>query len=120
VVNSTTTERIGRAIRPTGLKYVKFLVAAGASVPVNLGSRVLFSMVVPFAVAIVVSQIVGMLVAYGLTRTFVFESTRSSWTGELARFAAVNVFSLAQMWLVSMTTLYVLLPALGYHFHNES
>jgi putative flippase GtrA len=96
-----------------GTQYVKFLLAAGASVPINLASRVLFSNVAPFGVAIVLSQIVGLLVAYGLTRTFVFQSTRTSWIGELARFAVVNLFSLAQMWIVSMVTLYAILPKLG-------
>jgi putative flippase GtrA len=98
---------------------VRFLLAAGASVPVNLASRVLFSTVIPFAVAIVLSQIVGMVVAYGLTRTFVFQSTRTSWTGELARFAAVNLLSLAQMWIVSIVTLYAVMPAFGYDFFKE-
>jgi len=39
--------------------------------------------------------------------------------GELARFAIVNLFALAQMWIVSMVTLYAIIPALGYDFFNE-
>lgn len=119
MVGSPRTALSGSSIRPAGMKYAKFLLAAGASVPVNLASRVLFSLFVPFTVAIVLSQIVGMFVAYGLTRAFVFKSTRTSFASELARFAVVNLFALAQMWVVSVATLYAILPAIGYNFFNE-
>ena len=107
------------ALAPGKIRYLKFLLAAGASVPINLASRVLFSTVTPFGVAIVLSQIVGMLVAYALMRAFVFRSSGTHWTAELGRFAVVNLFSLAQMWVVSIATLYAILPALGYDFFNE-
>lgn len=102
-----------------GLKYVKFVIAAGTSVPFNIGSRILFSLYVPFAFAIILSQLVGMLVAFILTRSFVFKSTRNSWVGEASRFAAVNTISLGQTWIVSVGLLYVLLPMLGYTFAPE-
>lgn len=102
-----------------GLKYGKFVIAAGISVPFNVGSRILFSFYLPFGLAIVFSQFVGMTVAFLLTKFFVFKSTRNSLVGELVRFAAVNAISLAQTWVVSVAFLYAVLPALRYTFAPE-
>ena len=102
-----------------GVKYIKFVVASGLSVPFNVASRIVFSFHFPFVIAIVLSQFVGMMVAFLLTRLFVFESSRGSWTGELTRFAGVNMVSLAQTWIVSVSFLYILLPSIGYKFMPE-
>ena len=83
-------------------RFVKFLVAAGLSVPVNLGSRVLFSRVMPYEAAVVASHLCGMLTAFLLTRTFVFERSGRRASNELARFTLVNVLSLIVTWVVAV------------------
>ena len=40
-------------------QFLKFLVAAGLSVPVNLGSRLLLSRIMPYEAALVVSHCAG-------------------------------------------------------------
>lgn len=97
-----------------GLKYASFVLAAALSVPFNIASRIIFSYYIPFMIAIVLSQFVGMLVAFLLTRIFVFKSTRDSVIGELIRFAGVNTISLAQTWAVSVGLLYIAFPMVGY------
>ena len=67
-------------------QFLKFLVAAGLSVPVNLGSRVLLSRIMPYEAAVVVSHLCGMLTAFLLTRSFVFERSGRRASNELARF----------------------------------
>jgi putative flippase GtrA len=59
----------------------------------------------PFALPVAASHVVGMLVAFALTRMFVFESTRDNRMSEPNRLGQVNVDSLGQTWVVAMATL---------------
>lgn len=105
--------------RSEGFRFLGFVIAAGSSLPFNLGSRVLFSTVFSFEVAIILSQVVGMLVAFVLVRTFVFESSQRPAAAELARFSVVNLVSLAQVWLVSTGLLRVVYPLIDWTFYPE-
>lgn len=100
-------------------QFPRFVLASGLSVPVNLGSRLLFSRVVDFEVAIVLSHICGMLTAYALNRLFVFAPTGRSWASELSRFALVNVFSALQTWVVAVGLLRIVFPWIGWHHAPE-
>jgi putative flippase GtrA len=95
------------------LQFLRFLIAAGLSVPVNLGTRILFSLVVPFEIAIVLSHVCGMLTAYGLTRTFVFERSGRTAQSELGRFALVNIVSVSQTWIVAVALVRIVFPWVG-------
>jgi putative flippase GtrA len=99
--------------------FVRFLVAAGLSVPANLAARVALSTAVPYEVAIVGSHLVGMLVAWALTRAFVFGRSSTGVSRELARFAAVNVVSAGITWLVAVGLLRLVLPAVGWAWQPE-
>jgi len=100
-------------VAPDRLLFLKFVVAAGLSVPVNLGSRILFSRAMPFEAAIVLSHVCGMLTAYLLTKLFVFERSGRKATSELSRFALVNLASVAQTWIVAVGLVRFVFPALG-------
>jgi len=97
----------------TRSRFIRFLVAAGLSVPVNLGSRILFSRVMPYEVAIVLSHGCGMLAAFAMTRAFVFEPSGRSGHSELVRFALVNLVSVTQTWIVAVGLVRGLFPMLG-------
>jgi len=111
--------QFARRLAPKHLKFLKFVVAAGMSVPVNLASRILFSMFVPFELAIILSQICGMAVAYLLTKLFVFEDSGRKIHSELFRFTLVNLISLAQVWIVAVGLLRFILPKFGITSHAE-
>lgn len=100
-------------------QFVRFVAAAGASVPFNIGARILFSRVVPYETAVPLSHGVGMLVAYTLTKRFVFDVSGRSVRSELGRFAAVNLVSAALTWCVSVGLLRLVFPWLGFVFHPE-
>ena len=100
--------------RSTRLQFLRFLVAAGLSVPVNLGSRIVFSRAMPYEAALVLSHLCGMLTAYVLTRLFVFEPSGRTSRSELARFALVNVVSLALTWVVAVGLVRFVFPAIGF------
>ena len=100
-------------------RFLPFLLAAGASVPVNLLARVAFSRVVPFEAAVLLSHGVGMVTAYALTRCFVFERSGRSVAGELGRFALVNLVSAGLTWCVAVALLYQVFPRLGIAWQPE-
>jgi putative flippase GtrA len=100
-------------------KFLRFLVAAGASVPVNIGARIVFSRWLPYEVAVLLSHLVGMVTAYVLTRLFVFGASGGSVRGELGRFAVVNVVSAALTWCVSVALVYRVFPAIGFTYRPE-
>lgn len=100
-------------------RFVRFLFAAGASVPVNLVARIVFQRWVDFGIAVLLAHVVGMLTAYVLTRLFVFERSGRSTRSELSRFAIVNVASAAVTWAVSVTLAQALFPSIGFRWHPE-
>ena len=101
----------------TRFRFLRFLVAAGLSVPVNLGSRVIFSLWMPFEWALLASHLCGMLTAYALTKVFVFERSGAPAHVELTRFAAVNVVSAATTWVVAVGLARFVFPRLGVDEH---
>lgn len=98
---------------------MRFVAAAGASVPFNIGARIAFSRVVPYEIAVLLSHLVGMLVAYALTRVFVFDASGRSVRSELGRFAVVNAVSAALTWLVSVGLVRVVFPWVGFDREAE-
>jgi putative flippase GtrA len=111
-----------RAQRDTHLRFVRFVrfvFAAGASVPINIVARIVFSTRLDYGAAVLLAHGVGALTAYTLTRLFVFERSGRRIHGEFARFAAVNVVSATITWAVSVGLVDVLFPAVGFRFQNE-
>ena len=100
-------------------QFLEFLVAAGLSVPVNLGSRVLLSRVMPYEAALVVSHLCGMLTAFLLTRSFVFERSGRRVSNGLVRFTLVNGLSLIVTWVVAVGLLRLVFPRVGFDTHPE-
>ena len=100
-------------------QFIRFVVAAGLSVPVNLGTRILFSQAMPYEIAIVLSHGCGMLTAYALTRLFVFERSGRSAPSELGRFAAVNAVSVVQTWIVAVALVRIVFPRIGFATEPE-
>ena len=100
-------------------QFLKFLVAAGLSVPVNLGSRVLLSRVMPYEAALVASHLCGMLTAFLLIRSFVFARSNRRVSNELARFTVVNLVSLSVTWIVAVGLVRIVFPRVGFDIYPE-
>ena len=101
-------------VRAGRWQFARFVIAAGLSVPVNLGARVLLSHVIPYEIAIVLSHLCGMLTAYVLIRSFVFEPSGRRPSSELTRFTLVNVVSLVVTWVVAVGLLRIVFPRIGF------
>lgn len=83
-------------------EFGRFLVTGGVAAGVNVVSRWLFDLVMPFEAAVVVAYLAGMVTAYTLSKLFVFSRSGRSVSDEFLRFALVNVVALAQVWIVSV------------------
>ena len=99
--------------RSQGREFILFLITGGAAALINVVSRMGFSIVVRFELAVLLAYGVGMITAYMLARKYVFLSSRISIRRSFAGFALVNLFAVLQTWVVSVGLRNWLLPLLG-------
>lgn len=88
-------------------RFFKFIVCGGISTLVNLLSRPLCSMIMPFALAVVVAYIIGSLVGFVLYKNVVYKS-KGNTEGEIVRFIAVNAIGIVQTVLLAELFLWIL------------
>ena len=109
----TTNDMVARLDRPEARRFAAFLVTGGLAAGVNVASRIVFHLVMPFGAAIALAYLVGMTTAFLLARLFVFEGSGRSLAVEYGRFALVNVAALAQVLAVSIGLAKLVFPAIG-------
>ena len=71
-------------------EFLLFLITGGIAALVNVVSRVGFSQLLRFELAVLLAYGVGMITAYVLARKFVFLQSRTSVSRSIAAFALVN------------------------------
>jgi putative flippase GtrA len=101
-------------------QFLLFISASGVAAAVNIGARLLFSMVVRYELAVALAYLVGMTLSFLLNRRFVFTAARGSTRAQYARFALVNAVSFVQVWLVSVGLARLLFPAIHFTRHGET
>jgi putative flippase GtrA len=101
-------------------EFMGFLIAGGLAAGCNVGSRWVFSRLLPYPAAITLAYLVGMAVAFVVMRNLVFRpSSGLSKSTEFKRFTLVNLIGLAQTMLMSLAIARWLAPALGLDRHAE-
>lgn len=101
-------------------KFMSFAVTGGLAAICNIGSRILLSRFVHYEIAVTIAYLIGMIVAFLLARSLVFEASNQPWRAELAKFATVNLASFTQVWIVSVGLVRLVFPRLNFHWHPES
>lgn len=96
-----------------GGQLPRFLVAGGIAAAANFGSRLLFSLVMPFEFAVVCAFFVGLGTGFVLARQFVFAASERGLGSEILRYVAVNLVALLQTWVLSVYLAAVLAPHTG-------
>jgi len=91
-------------------QFVLFLLAGGIAAAVNFFSRMLYQLAVSFSIAVVLAYVTGMLTAFVLVRTFVFQRSSSGDKKSFAWFALVNILAVLQTWGISIWLAYQVLP----------
>lgn len=94
-------------------QFLLFVLTGGAAALVNVLSRVGFSLVLRFELAVLAAYAVGMVTAYILARRYVFPGSGQSVKRSFAAFALVNLVAVLQTWLVSIGLRHLLLPMIG-------
>ena len=97
----------------SGRQFQLFVLTGGAAAFVNVLSRIGFSMLFRFELAVLAAYSVGMVTAYILARRYVFTDSGQSIKKSFAAFALVNLFAVLQTWLVSFGMRHLLLPIIG-------
>jgi putative flippase GtrA len=106
--------------QPRGREFAAFLFVAGSAAGLNLVARALYSLVMPFGVAVCVAYATGMIYAFLMYRRFVFGRSGGSVNREIRGFLLVQALSFAQVWVVSMVLLHHVLPAFHISAYRES
>lgn len=106
--------------RAEATRIVRFLVTGGVAAVVNVASRWLLSVVTIYEVAVAVAYLIGMTTAFVLARLYVFETGTHALHHQYARFALVNLFAFAQVWLISVGLARFIFPAIGLGWHPET
>jgi putative flippase GtrA len=99
-------------------RFLKFLLVGGLAAGVNLVARYLLDMRMGYNSAIVLAYLVGMTVAFVLSKHFVFETSGRATRTELMRFVAINLAAVVQVWAVSVGLAEWLLPWFGIDAHR--
>ena len=86
----------------TSIQFSKFLLAGGIAAGANFLSRFAFSLLFPYAIAIVLAFVVGLATGFLLMRTFVFSARGQSPRRQALSFVAVNMAGLGVTLAVSI------------------
>jgi putative flippase GtrA len=101
-------------------QFIGFLISGGIAALVNFLSRIFYNQWLSFSSAIILAYVTGMITAFVLARTFVFNQTTQSIQRSAMFFVVVNLFAVAQTWIVSMGLSVYLFPSIGVRkFTNE-
>jgi putative flippase GtrA len=99
--------------------FLAFVLSGGVAAGVNVASRYVLSFWIPFEAAVTIAYLIGMTTAFLLSRRFAFDGAGDAWHAQYRRFAVVNLFSFAQVLIVSEVLARLLFPAIGFHWHAE-
>lgn len=99
--------------------FLRFLITGGIAAAVNIASRYVLNMLIPFEYAVVIAYVIGMTTAYVLARRFVFDASGRSVRSEFWRFTVVNMFALVLVWCISVGLARSIFPAIGFTWHAD-
>ena len=105
--------------RMIGLQFIAFVAVSAIAASTTLVSRYFLSSVVLYEIAVVLSQLVGMFVAFTLVRQLVFAPSAKPRRAQFLRFAIVNLGSLVIATGVSSIAYRAFLPALDVTFYPD-
>ena len=102
-------------------EFAAFVLVGGAAALVNFVSRIKLSLFMPYAVAIVVAYVIGMVVAFELNRHVVFRGAHEgARTKQAPRFVVVNLAGVLLTLGVSLLLARLVFPAAGMSWYPET
>jgi putative flippase GtrA len=113
------TPRLQRS-HSTRHQIALFVLFGSVAAVVNVLSRIVLSLEIPFEAAIVLAYACGMTTAYALNKAFVFAPSGRSIRDEYFRFTLVNLVAVIQVWIISVCLVRVFFPWIGFTWHAET
>lgn len=101
-------------------RFLRFLFVSGIAAVANIGSRILFSVWLPYVPSIVLAYLVGLCSAFVLNRVFVFRESRNPVHHQAFWFTVVNLAAVLQTLAVSVLLAEFVFPRIGFHWHGET
>lgn len=101
-------------------QFMIFLFTGGIAALANFVSRILLNKYLSFSASVIIAYIVGMVVAYILFRTIVFDAKRLSLKKSVTFFCMVNALGILQTYLISMALYYWMFPCLSFNFYPDT
>lgn len=83
-------------------QFLLFILAGGFAAFINIVSRVILSLFLGFKISILIAYLFGMIVAFLLTKNFVFSTQQLNNTKAFLSFSLVNLFAVMQTYLISL------------------
>ena len=100
-------------------QFSRFLLVGALAALVNFLSRIELNRFMSYRWAVVFAYVIGMFMAYVLSRFLVFAKTNRHPLAEITWFIFVNLIAVAQVWLISVGLAEYIFPAVQYHFYSH-
>ena len=99
-------------------QFLLFIISGGIAAFINILSRSILSNFLGFEISIIYAYLIGMIVAYILSRKFVFISNHNFKKSFFA-FTVINLIAIVQTYFISIYFKENILPFFGIKFLNE-
>lgn len=101
-------------------QFFLFLLGGGIAAALNWASRFLFSLWMPFSLAVVSAFFVGLVTGFVLMRAIVFDGNKKPIAPQLLIYLVINLVALGQTLLISLVMVTWVLPFAGVVTHAEA
>ncbi|MFM8331950.1 MAG: GtrA family protein [Candidatus Methylumidiphilus sp.] len=101
------------------IRFLKFVAVGGFAALINVGSRVEISQYVNYRWSVAMAYLCGMTTAFILSKLLVFEKSGRKAHHEFFWFTMVNIFSAAQVWIISVGLAEYYFPWIEFKWNPE-
>lgn len=101
-------------------QFLFFIVSGGIAAFLNWVSRFIFSIWMPFELAVMSAFFIGLISGYVLMKLFVFDKKQRPIVPEILKYVIINLFALTQTLLISVLLAKWVLPLWGISTYTEA
>lgn len=101
------------------MEFIKFLTVSGFAAAINFLSRIIINYFTSYAAAIVLAYFVGMVTAFSLNKTFVFQKGKKNSAKQFMVFTSVNIAAIIQTLVISILFRDYFFPYVDFKFYND-
>ena len=101
-------------------RFLLFLASGGIAAAANWASRFVWSLFLPFGIAVAAAYATGMVVAFVLFRAFVFVQAENGLGVQVRNFVLVNLVGMGATWALAQLLVFRLFPAIDMTWHPEA